>query len=341
MLLPMNSIPPSLIPWLQHPLALLLLFMAASAVMVWRLDAIEHKGLEGTIVGTLIMPYCSGAANLAFAFVMGHSAAADSGRLVMENSIINNLTNLTLILGLAALISSSATASKKTGRVSKSIGVNRQSSAQRIDRLNLLLTLIALFMFTGALWVLGRDGLISFSDALILVGLFLFWQVLHIFEVLKTSARRNQAPHGSIVFDLLIVAACTWAVYHSVDQLVGWVTQAQNRYVTLANLGWLSGCLMVLPNALLAAYYAYKGRNDIVVSSQVGDGHICIPMCIGLFALFQPIVTPEYFETGLLIILAAGAVQFICIATVGRLPALFGWALAGVYAGFMYAGVIA
>ena len=38
--------------------------------MIWRLQAIEGKGFEGTVLGTLIMPYCLGFANLVFAYVM-------------------------------------------------------------------------------------------------------------------------------------------------------------------------------------------------------------------------------------------------------------------------------
>ncbi len=316
----------------NHPLALLALFLAASALMIWRLNAIEDKGLEGTVIGTLIMPYCSGAANLAFAWVMSrNTASTDNGRLVVENAIVNNVTNLMLILGLAAILWGAASAPRGKTK--------RGGGAMRIERLNLLFTLIALFLFTGTLWALGRDGMLERNDGLVLVGLFLFWQVLHVFEVLKDNVRRNRNPHWSIAFDLVLVAACAWAIYASVDQLVTWVETARNPWFSMERLGWLSGLLMVLPNALLAAYYARIGRQDIVVSSQVGDGHICIPMCVGLFALFMPIRLPDYFELGMTLLLAAGALHFVCIAVLGRLPQVMGWALVGSYAGFMYAGV--
>ena len=84
--------------YFAHPLMLLALFVVASFVMIWRLHAMESKGFEGTVLGTLIMPYCSGFANLIFAYVMSSSAA--NGGLVIENCLVNNATNLTLILGL-------------------------------------------------------------------------------------------------------------------------------------------------------------------------------------------------------------------------------------------------
>ena len=53
----------------KQPLVLLALFLAASFLMIWRLQAMESKGFEGTVLGTLIMPYCSGFPNLVFAYV--------------------------------------------------------------------------------------------------------------------------------------------------------------------------------------------------------------------------------------------------------------------------------
>ena len=69
------------------------------------------------------------------------------------------------------------------------------------------------------------------------------------------------------------------------------------------NLGWLSGILMVLPNGMVALYYAKSRRADVVYTSQIGDGHICIPMCIGLFALFKTIQVPPHLNLSVSIII--------------------------------------
>lgn len=302
--------------------------------MIWRLQAMESKGFEGTVLGTLIMPYCSGFANLVFAYVMSRSG--NNGGLVIENCLVNNATNLTLILGLSAVFCSS-TVSRNGATRKKN---KKQADFHRINRLNLLFTLIALFLFSGTLWALAKDRVIDFYDGLVLVGLFVFWQILHVFEILKDNIRKNQTFHWSIVFDLLIIAASAYGVYFAVDHLVDWVSKAESPFFSVTKLGWLSGVLMVLPNAFLAIYYTRIGRQDIVLSSQIGDAHICIPMCIGLFSLVNSIHVPHFFQAGIFIILGAGAVLLLSITFVGRIPRLMGFGLVGAYALFLYKGVI-
>jgi hypothetical protein len=78
------------------------LFLVCSMLMVYRLNVLERKGLEGTVLGTLVMPYASGFPNLMFAFSLGRQGG--SGSVIVENCIVNNVTNLTLLIGLPALV---------------------------------------------------------------------------------------------------------------------------------------------------------------------------------------------------------------------------------------------
>jgi cation:H+ antiporter len=302
--------------------------------MVWRLHVMESKGFEGTVLGTLIMPYCSGFANLVFAYVMSKSAS--NGGAVIENSLVNNVTNLTLILGLSAIFGSAAIFPKTRSQQK----LKKHAEFLFVNRLNLLFTLIALFLFTGTLWALAQDGELNRYDGAILVGLFLFWQILHVFEVLKDNIRNDKAFHWSILIDLVLIAASAYCIYFSVDYLVEWVAKTNNPLFSFAKIGWFSGILMVLPNAFLALYYAHIRRQDIVLSSQIGDGHICIPMCIGLFAVFNTIRIPDSFQTGVYIILGAGLTLFLSIAALGRIHRFVGVGLVGAYAFFLYNGLI-
>lgn len=315
---------------ITHPAALLAIFVAASFVMIWRLHAMESKGFEGTVLGTLIMPYCSGFANLIFAYVM--SSSASNGGLVIENCLVNNATNLTLILGIATLLGAAP--------ATQNASPKKHAEFFRINRLNLLFTLIALFLFTGTLWALAKDHELDFYDGMVLVALFAFWQILHVFEILKDNIRKNREFHWLIIIDLALIATSAYGIYFAVDHLVAWVSTVNSPFFNVTKLGWLSGALMVLPNAFIALYYARIGRQDIVLSSQIGDGHICIPMCIGLFSLFNTIQIPVFFQMGSTIILGAAAVHFLSIALLGRLPRPMGFGLIGAYAFFLYQGLI-
>jgi cation:H+ antiporter len=313
------------------PMGLFALFMAASVFMIWRLNAIERKGFEGTLVGTLVMPFCSGFANLSFAAVM--AAGKGNGSLVIENCIVNNVTNLTLVIGIPAIFWGI--------NITQNRGGKKTTPESRISRLSLLLSLVALLFFTLAVWLLSRDGMLDASDGMVLTGLFLFWQVFHLVEVMKNNVRKKRTIPLTIVLDFILVGLCAWATFYTIDGLVEWVSAREGSgFISRQNLGFLSGLLMVVPNALLAVYYSAKGCSDIAYASQIGDCHICIPLCIGLYAMFSPIAVPPNFGVGVAIITGAGGMLFVFTAVLGRLPRIMGATLALSYSIFVFRGIL-
>lgn len=316
-----------LAPWL-----FLLLFIAASLLMIWRLEIMTAGGVEGTVLGTLVMPYCSGMGNLIFAFIL--ASKGGRGEDVVVNSIVNNVTNLTLLIGLPTLIWGMNITGRGGGRKSAN------PKEGRIHRLSLLLTISAGIFFTGAVWALARDRKLDTGDGLVLVGIFLFWQLFHIIEVLKTNVRQNRTMSFGLFVNLALLAVGAVVVYVSTNWLVGWISNIEAGFISARNLGWLSGWLMVLPNAILAFYYARRGNPEVVYTSQIGDGHVCIPLCIGIFALQRPAGLPAFFETGVVLLVAASAVHFLFTAVFGRLPRWMGGVLVGLYVVFLYKGLL-
>jgi cation:H+ antiporter len=96
---------------------------------------------------------------------------------------------------------------------------------------------------------------------------------------------------------------------------------------------------MVLPNALLAFYYGWRGNPEVVYTSQVGDGHISIPLCIGIYALYRPMEMPPFFQTGMFILLGATVLHLLFVALFGRLPRFMGWILTAAYVVFLWKGL--
>ncbi|MBE0540088.1 MAG: sodium:calcium symporter [Verrucomicrobia bacterium] len=316
-------------PWL-----FLGLFVAASALMIWRLEAMSDRGFEGTVLGTLIMPYCSGIGNLVFAFVLGRKGGP--GAEVMTNALVNNVTNMTLLIGLPAVIWGLSLMPAAKGKSRK----RGNQKEHQINRLSLLLTLTAVLFFTGAVWALARDGKLDFGDGLVLVGLFLFWQCFHVFDVLKSNVRQNKSFNWRLPLDLALLVVGAVGTYLSIAWLVEWLSKIPTGFISADNMGWLSGWLMVLPNALLALYYGWRGNPEVVYTSQVGDGHICIPLCVGIFALFHPLTVPAMFQTGMFVLAGATAVHFVCVMVFGGLPRVMGWVMMAAYGYFIYQGLL-
>ena len=322
---------------LNVPLIYLTIFIGGSLLMVWRLEAMLDHGLEGTALGTIVMPYCSGLPNLLFVFIVARQA--DAAREVLTNALVNNVSNLTLLLGLPALLwGLDVLPPAKGGKGGKKAAVSLVGA--QLNRLSLMLTLAAVLFFTGATWLLADDGQLSRVDGLLLVGIFLFWQTFNVFEVLKRNVQQRVSFGGMFYVDLLIVLVSAWALYESIDWLVAWLDRQDGGFINAANLGWLSGWLMVLPNALLALYWAQRRRADVVYSSQVGDGHICIPLCIGVLAVIVPVTVPAFFVTGLLLLLGTVAAHAVFLLLFGGLPRWAGAVLLVAYGWFVWAGFL-
>jgi cation:H+ antiporter len=323
---------------LNDPWCYVVVFLGISLLMMWRLEAMLDHGLEGTALGTLIMPYCSGLGNLIFvALMVAHHGAAHE---VLTNCLVNNVTNLTLLLGLPAVlwglqvIPGKAPAGGKAKPPAKDGG-----TASQLNRLSLLLTLVAVLFFTGAVWALGRDGKLDRTDGLMLIGLFLFWQCFQVFDVLKHNVRQRVSLGVMFYLDTIVVLACAYVLYEDIDWLVAWLSAQKSGFISGAHLGWLTGWLMVLPNALLALYWGWKRRADVVYASQVGDGHVCIPLCLGLFAVVKPLPVTAFFQTGLLILLGAVTVHGLLLLLTGGLPRWAGVLLMAAYGWFVLQGL--
>ncbi|MFT5836986.1 MAG: cation:H+ antiporter, partial [Candidatus Azotimanducaceae bacterium] len=192
------------------PLVLIALFLLSSLLIIWRLELMSHRGVEGTVLGTLFMPYFSGLGNLIFVWVvLSQDGPAEE---VAINSWTNNLTNLCLLLALPALI--------------WGLNLNARSRAQKaqreskLHRLSLALTLVAMIFFSLTVWVLGQDGEIDRFDGFALVGLFAFWQCFHVFEVLKENTRKNSGWHPMIMIDVLLILAGSFMTLLAVDGIV-------------------------------------------------------------------------------------------------------------------------
>jgi cation:H+ antiporter len=238
---------------------------------------------------------------------------------------------MTLLIGLPAIFWTMhvlpQTAAAK-GKKKKRSNANR---VHEINRLSLLLTLVAVLFFTGAVWALARDGSLDFGDGLVLVGLFLFWQLFHVYDVLKSNVQKNKSLDWLLLVYFAVLVVAGYAQYLSIDWLDTWLKHRTAGFLSEHNRGILSGLLCALPNGLVAIYYGWRGNPEVVYTSQVGDGHICIPLCVGVFAIFNSFQMPAMFQTGMYILIGATVVHMFCVMVFGQLPRVVGIALVVAY----------
>lgn len=310
------------------------LFALGSFLLLWRLEALSARGFEGTVLGALVMPYCSGLGNLIFVDVLLREGGP--GAEVLTNAFVNNMTNLTLLLGLPAIFwGLTLVDGQRAGA-----GPARDRSEAEQRRQGVLVTLLAGLVFCGVVWVQGWDGRIGRGEGWCLVLLFLAWQGWHVWEVLQENRRQEGRLLGWVlVLDVIGLGVGAWLTYASIQWLVDWVLSRPEGLFSARYLGWLSGWLLVTPNAVLALYYGWRGRPEVVYSSQVGDGHICIPLCVGLYAVFRPLEVPNFFMPAMAGLCLVSLVHLGFVRWLGRLPRWMGWVLVAAYVGFVQQGL--
>jgi cation:H+ antiporter len=310
------------------PYASVGLFLLASLLVVWRLEVLSGQGVEGTVLGTLVMPFCSGMGNLVFAWVMALNKG--TGKDVLVNCLFNNVTNLTLLIGLPVLFWGMARVPRR-----KSQAAVRE---HKVGRLSLALNLLAALFFSLFVWLLAADGVLSRMDGFVLLLLFVFWQCFHIYDVKKTNLLKKQRYPKTLPLDIVLLLIGAFVIYVSTDWLVQWFQALDSEIFPAEMLGWASGVLMVLPNALLAFYYGAKNRMDVVYTSQSGDAHICIPLCIGIFAAYSAFPVGAFLRQSLLILMGLCAVHLLFVIALGRLPRFIAAGLLAAFGYFLWSG---
>jgi cation:H+ antiporter len=311
------------------PFCCLLFFLLANVLIVWRLEVLSGQGIEGTVLGTIFMPFCSGMGNLVFALVLALNAG--DGNDVLINCLFNNITNLTLLIGAPVLIWSMASIPRR-----KSQKAMREF---RAGRLSLALNLVAAFFFSLILWALAADGAVSRTDGIVLLAMFIFWQCFHIYDVKKTNLLKKKTYPKTLALDIALLLLGAFVIFISADWLIQWFQSLESDRIPARFLGWASGVLMVLPNALLAFYYGARDRMDVVYTSQSGDAHMCIPFCVGLFAIFHSITTGEFLQKSLLILMGLCLVHLLFVTVLGRLPRFVAAVFIAAFCAFLWMGL--
>lgn len=314
--------------------------------MLWRLAALQRAGGTGAILSLMLTPFATALGNMMFALsAAGHSS---DGREVVVNCVVNNLTVMLFLVGLVACLWKVEVAPEGRAAGGEKSQKQEGGDQKRPMKLWILTGFAAVLFFTAVFWALGCDMTagralrwsapslrFDAADALIMLATFVFWQVLYLLEVLKANKPEQKPISWRLVFNLLLVGVGLVFAIESMHWLLAWAWKGGLGLVGSGRLGWVSGLAMALPNAVVALYYGWRNKPEIVYGVQAADANICIPFCLALYVLYKgsALVAPAVGLTVPLVMFVAGVVlQTLFVGATGRLPRVIGILLIGCYA---------
>lgn len=279
----------------------IILFIAGLVLLIKGADLLingagsiaSRLGVSEMIIGLTIVSFGTSAPELLVNVIASLEGAADIG---LGNIIGSNISNILLILGIAALI--------------RTLKIKQSTTTVEIP-LNILAAL-AFIIITSDARLDGHASLISRSDGLMLI---LFFCIFLAYTYRLAKATREKKPdyvHYKLPNAiLLVIAGLIGLVYGG-----KWVVEGA---VELARLLHLSEALIAitiigvgtsLPELATSAVAAYKGKTDIAIGNVVGSNLFNLFWVLGLSATIKPIQfnpslsTDAWFYLGVTLLLS-------------------------------------
>ena len=188
--------------------------------------------------------------------------------------------------------------------------------------------------------VLGADGKIDFKDGLVFVGIFLFWQCFHVFDVLKSNAQQNKsqldvADRPGFLRPSAVIRLCQ----HRLARGLGFQDSHRLRQRQIHGLA-----------QRLAQRSCPTPSSPSIMPGRERPGNRLHLAGWRLPYLHSPVhrrVRPcskhcraFLFRLGVVVLLAATLVHIFFIGAFGRLPRYMGWILTAAYAFFVWRGLL-
>jgi cation:H+ antiporter len=270
-------------------IGLILLAIGAEGLVRGSSSVALRLGVTPLVVGLTIVAFGTGSPELV---VSVGSALNNNSGLALGNVIGSNISNIALILGIAALI--------------KPLNVK----AEIVRRETPIMVVI-----TALLWLLLYDGELSRVDGAILtlgaiVYTFLTYYLSKQKQKKEVEAEFEQAfeqPKGKVWRDIaFIIGGLTLLIIGANLLLEGAVSFA--KYFGLSEV--VIGLTIVaigtsLPELATSALAAKKGESDVALGNAIGSNVLNILAVLGITALIQPISTEGVRTLDLVVMLGS------------------------------------
>lgn len=259
----------------------------------------KRIGVSDIVIGLTIVSFGTSAPELLVNIVASFKGNADIG---MGNIIGSNISNIFLILGIAALI--------------YPLKVQKNTTWKEIP-MNLIAVIVLLFMANDIFIDKAPKAFLSRIDGLILITFFVLFMDYTISLAKAHKEKHDDLPKHSVM------KAITMTIVGIIGLAYGgkWVVEGAVHLASSLGLSEaLIGLTIVavgtsLPELATSAVAAYKHKTDIAIGNVVGSNLFNIFWVLGLSAIIRPIPVNPIINSDILVCLMATIMLFVACFT--------------------------
>jgi cation:H+ antiporter len=309
-----------LLSWLFVIVGLLLLAVGAEFLVRGSTSVAFRMGVTPLVVGLTIVAFGTGSPE--FAVSIGSALEGDA-TLALGNVVGSNISNIALILGVAAMI---------RPLKARSEVVRRETPL--------------MVLFSGFLWVLIYDGVLGRTDGLILTAAAVAYTVLT--YRLSRGRQRNdvadefadafERPRRKMSFDVSLIAlGLGTLVFGAWLLLRGAVAIAAGFGISEAVIGLTIVAVGTsLPELATSVMASRKGESDVALGNAIGSNVLNILAVLGVTAMIRPIPVDGVRTLDLGVMLGSAVVLNALLGRNFELDRLEGAALFAGYLIYLY-----
>ena len=263
------------------------------------------------LIGLTIVAFGTSAPELAVSI---KALASGSYDMVLGNVIGSNITNILLIIGIAAVISPI---------------VIKDNTVRKEIPLCIMITLLLVSQIADLFLDHSKINMITRSDALAIIlvfGVFLYYIITLAIKDRKKNKEVEEPKFGlikSIAFVIIglggIVIGSNFVVdsASSIARMIGW----SERLISLTIIAFGTS----LPELVTTIISSIKGEQDILVGNIIGSNIFNICMVLGVpVAIFGGIPANNFTNMDLLFFILSAAILFIFSKTKRKINRLEG-----------------
>ncbi len=269
-------------------------------------------GISQLVIGLTIVAMGTSAPEAAVSIAASHKGSAD---ITIGNIVGSNIMNILVILGLSAVITPLILA-RSTARIEAPFVI----------------------AITGLLLYQGRDGVISFTDGLVLLGVFILY-LAYLYKMAMNSDNEENPLEVMSIGKCIVYTLGGLAVIIAGSEVTVNAATAIAVYVGLSQR--IIGLTIValgtsLPELFTSVTAARMGNSGIAIGNIIGSNVFNILFVVGLSGLIVDIPFAQAFMFDTYAAIGAAALLWLCVLPKERLARWSGALMLCCYGAYLW-----